>query len=337
MALLALDRVTMHYGGPVLLDGVSLEVGVGARVGVIGPNGCGKSTLLRILAGELEPAAGGVTRQRGARVAMQAQEPVGTAPGLSVFEEMRRVFADASARERRLAMLEERIAGTPDPEERAALLDDYARVQREHEAEGGYEVDRRIATVLSHLGVAEATWERPFASFSGGERSVLGLARVLLAEPDVLLLDEPSNHLDMEGVEWFIEFLAECAGAVVMVSHNRHLLDASVDVIWEVGGGRVTPWTGSYADYVRQKEEARALQERRFEVQQRLIRRIEFQARRLKDMANAYDDPGQARRARSMLKRLERLDTVDRPDAGPKRFKAQFRGTGTEGRIALSV
>lgn len=337
MALVALDRVSMHYGGPVLLDQVSLEVGPGARVGVIGPNGCGKSTLLRILAGELEPAAGTVLRERGARVAMQAQEPQGTRAELSVFEEMRVVFAQAQEREGRLRRIEERLAVAGEPAERDALLADYARVEREHHSDGGYDVDRRIATMLSALGVPEASWTRPFASFSGGERSVLGLARVLLAEPDVLLLDEPSNHLDMEGVEWFIEFLAECAGAVVMVSHNRHLLDASVDVVWEVGGGRVVPWTGSYADYVRQKEEARALQERQYEVQQRLVRRIEFQARRMKDMANAYDDPGQARRARSMLKRLERLETVERPDAGPRRFHVHLKGTGAEGRLALAV
>ena len=337
MALLALDRVSMHYGGPILLDGVSLEVGPGARVGVIGPNGCGKSTLLRILAGEQEPSAGAVLRQRGARVAMQAQEPRGTRPDLGVFEEMRLVFGDATAREGRLRTLEERLAGPHEPEERDALLADYARIEREHQAGGGYEVERRIATVLSALGVPEASWERPFASFSGGERSVLGLARVLLQEPDVLLLDEPSNHLDMEGVEWFVEFLAECAGAVVMVSHNRHLLDASVDVVWEVGGGRVTPWTGAYSDYVRQKEEKRALQERQFEVQQRLVRRLEFQARRLKDMANAYDDPGQARRARSMLKRLERIEKVERPDAGPRRFHVRLQGTGAEGHHALAV
>jgi len=337
MALLALDRVSMHYGGPVLLDGVTLEVHPGARIGIVGPNGSGKSTLLNLLASALEPVQGLVTRARGARIAMQEQEPKGARPGIPVREEMRGVFGDATARERRLGVLAERIAVSVEPHERAGLLEDYARLQREHEHGGGYDVERRIETVLSHLGVPAAAWDRPFESFSGGERSVLGLARVLLAEPDVLLLDEPSNHLDMEGVEWFIEFLAEHPGAVVMVSHNRHLLDASVDSIWEVGGGRVTVWTGSYADYVRQKEQARALQERQFEVQQRLIRRIEFQARRLNDMANAYDDPGQARRARSMLKRLERLDKVERPDAGQRRFHANLQGGGTAGRIALSV
>jgi ATP-binding cassette, subfamily F, member 3 len=337
MALLTLDRVTMHYGGPVLLDGVSLEVHPGARIGIVGANGAGKSTLLHLLAGRLEPASGSVTRARTARVALQEQEPRGARPGIPVREEMRGVFGDVTALGERLTALAERIAAAEDPEEREALLAAYARLEREHEHGGGHEVDRRIETVLSHLGVPASSMDRPFDSFSGGERSVLGLARVLLSEPDVLLLDEPSNHLDMEGVEWFIELLADHPGAVVMVSHNRHLLDAAVDVIWEVGHGRVTAWTGSYGDYVRQKEQARALQERQFEVQQRLIRRIEFQARRLKDMANAYDDPGQARRARSMLKRLERIEKVDAPDAGPKRFKARITGDGAAGRIALAV
>ncbi len=337
MALLTLDRVTMHHGGPVLLDEVSLEVHPGARIGIVGPNGAGKSTLLRLMAGQGEPLAGTVGRARTARVAMQDQEPRGQRPGITVREEMRAVFAGLDSLAQRMERVAGQVADAPDEATRAALLEAYERLQRQHEHGGGHDIERRIEATLGSLGLPAAALDRPFDSFSGGERSVLGLARVLLSDPDVLLLDEPSNHLDMEGVEWFIEWLAGHPGAVVMVSHNRHLLDAAVDAIWEVGGGRVTPWTGCYSDYVRQKEQARALQERQYEVQQRLVRRLEFQARRLKDMANAYDDPGQARRARSMLKRLERMDKVDRPDAGPRRFHARLEGTGAAGRIALQV
>src|SRR6185503_12981355 len=216
-------------------------------------------------------------------------------------------------------------------------LDEYERLQRDHDASGGYDAERRIATVLSSLGLPEDAWHQPIEGFSGGERNAIGLARVLLSEPDVMLLDEPSNHLDMEGVEWFLDFVRRCESAVVMVSHNRHLLDATVETIWEVRGGEVAVWTGNFSDFQRQKAEALAREERRYETQQRLIERIEFQARRLLDMARAYDEPGQARRAKSMLKRLEMMEKVERPDAADRRFHATLAGGKRHGRIALAV
>jgi ATP-binding cassette subfamily F protein 3 len=336
MPLLALSHVTMHHGGPVLLDDVTLGIEPGARIGVIGRNGVGKTTLLRLLALEAEPVSGEVVRQRGVRVSTQTQE-LKTPPGVTLLDEMRRVFAVQEDRERRLRAIEERLGAHPPDDERRRLLADYERLLSEHEATRGFDVELRIGTVLSRLGLPESVWSRTLDTFSGGERNVIGLARVILSEPDVMLLDEPSNHLDMEGVDWFAQFVRESKAAVVMVSHNRHLLDETVATIWEVHAGKVTAWTGNYTEFQKQKAEARALQERQWVVQRRLIERIEHQARRLKDMANAYDDPGQARRARSMEKRLERMEKVDRPEAEGRSFGASLSGAPRHGRIALQV
>ncbi len=336
MPLLSLSHVTMHFGGPILLDDVTLAVERGEKIGVVGRNGAGKSTLLKLLAGEHDSVAGQVLRQRGLRVAYQAQELV-CAPGATIWEEMRRVYRDDFDRADRLAAIEQRLAETITDDEKRRALDEYERLQREHHASGGYDAERRIATVLSSLGLPESAWHQPIDGFSGGERNAIGLARVLLSAPDVMLLDEPSNHLDMEGVEWFLEFVRHCESAVVMVSHNRHLLDATVERIWEVQGGSVVSWTGNFSDFQRQKAEALAMQERQFETQQRLIQRIEFQARRLLDMARAYDEPGQARRAKSMLKRLEMMEKIEKPDTADRRFHATLAGGKRHGRIALAV
>src|SRR5262245_2507688 len=336
MPLLSLSHVTMHHGGPVLLDDVSVDVEPGRKIGVIGNNGVGKSTLLNLLAGIAEPVAGQVVRARGVRVAHQAQE-LSCPPGSTVFAEMKRVFAATHERDARMRDLEERISDAPEGDERRRLLAEYETLSHAHAAEGGYDVDRRIESVLSSLGLPEEAWHRPLEVFSGGERNVIGLARVLLSEPDVMLLDEPSNHLDMEGVEWFVELVRKTPSAVVMVSHNRHVLDAVAEEIWEVRGGTVTVWTGNYGDYQRQKAEAQALQERQWKVQQRLIRRIEFQARRLADMARAYDDPGQAKRAKAMLHRIERMDKVERPQSEERAFAATLSGGTRSGRIAMTV
>jgi ATP-binding cassette subfamily F protein 3 len=336
MPLLSVSHVTQHFGGPILLDDVTLAVDRGEKIGVVGRNGAGKSTLLKLLAGETDSVAGQVLRQRGVRVAYQAQELV-LAPGATIWEEMRRVHRHDFERAEKLAALEHRLAEDLLDEEKRRVLDEYERLQREHHASGGYDAERRIATVLSSLGLPESAWHQPVDGFSGGERNIIGLARVLLSEPDVMLLDEPSNHLDMEGVEWFLEFVRHSDAAVVMVSHNRHLLDATTERIWEVRNGKVVSWTGNFSDFQRQKAEALALQERHYETQQRLIERIEFQARRLLDMARAYDEPGQARRAKSMLKRLEMMEKIERPDTGEHRFHASLSGGRRHGRIALKV
>ncbi len=336
MALLAAHGVRMHYGGPVLLDGVNVKIEPGARIGMIGRNGTGKSTLLGLLRGALEPTDGSIVVQPGTRVAHQDQELV-FEPGRTVHAEMQAVFAHESAREARLRGLEAQIADTENETLRTRLLKDYEALQLEQEQAGIYDLDRRIESVLSSLGLPESAWHQPIDGFSGGERNVIGLARAMLSDPDVLLLDEPSNHLDMEGVEWFIDFVRRSRAAILMVSHNRHLLDAVCKEIWELRSAKVVPWTGNYTDFQRQKAEALVRQERQFKSQQRLIARIEFQARRLRDMAAAYDDPGQAKRAKAMLKRVDQMEKVERPDTHERTFGAAITGSGRHGRIALSI
>ena len=336
MPLVQASRVSMHYGGPLLLADLSLKVEPGSRIGLIGRNGSGKTTLLKLLGGRLEPSEGTVVQGRSTRIAYQAQE-LEFVPGTTVIDEMRSVFRQEAANEAELRSLEERLASETDARVRERLLREYQHRQLQQESSGVYDIDRRIESVLSSLGLPESVWEKPIDGFSGGERNVIGLARVLLSSPDLMLLDEPSNHLDMEGVEWFIDFLRRSKAAVLMVSHNRHLLDATVKTIWELERQGITAWTGSYEDYQRQRAEADARQERQFKTQQRLIERIKFQARRLMDMANAYDDPGQAKRAKAMLKRIERMDIVERPTAGDRGFRAALSGARRHGRIALTV
>ena len=326
----------MHFGGPLLLDGIDLKIEAGRRIGIIGRNGCGKSTLLKLLLGELEPTKGTIARQGGTRIGYQAQE-LTFAPGETVREAMEAAFTAQREREQTLRTLEGDLATTTDDRTREQLLREYQTLQEEQERDGVYDVEFRIQRMLQRLGLDASTWDKPLSSFSGGERNIIGLARVLLEQPDVLLLDEPTNHLDMDGLEWFIDFVRKSKTSIVLVSHDRHMLDAVATEIWELRNGRITQWTGNYSDYQRQKAEADALQERQFRVQQRLIKRLEFQARRLRDMAAAYDDPGQAKRAKAMLKRVERMDKVERPNAEGARFHASLSGAPRHGRIALQI
>jgi len=333
MAVLTASNLAFSFGGDPLLEGIDLKIEPGARIGIIGRNGSGKSTLLNLFAGRHDPNRGSVRLAPGTSLSFQTQE-LDAPADRTVLDEMQAVFASDREREARLRELEDLIASDSD---RERWLKEYDRLNHEQEARGFFDIDRRIETTLQNLGLDEKTWTRCIGEFSGGERNIIGLARVLLAEPDLMLLDEPSNHLDMDGVEWFIDFLRRSKAAVVMVSHNRHVLDAVCREIWELERRKIVSWTGNYSDFQRQKAEALALQERQFKTQQRLIKRIEFQARRLRDMAKAYDDPGQAKRAKAMMRRVEQMDKVDKPKLDTRNFAASLSGAPRHGRIALTI
>lgn len=333
MALVTLSGVHKDFGGPTLLRDVTLAIDRGHKIGLIGQNGTGKSTLLKLILGQIEPNEGQIHRQRNMKVAYQAQELVYDA-GSTVFDEMRKLFQEDLARQAKLNDMESQMSsgGTND-----RLMAEYDRLQQAHYTAGGYDVDHRIETVLTGLGLPKSSWTQPIESFSGGERNIVGLAKILLQEPDLMLLDEPSNHLDMQGIEWFIHFIRRTDAAVLMVSHNRHVLDATVSEVWELHSRRVTRWAGNYSDFQREKAEKLALQERQYKAQQRWIKRIEFQARRLRDMAKAYDDPGQAKRAKAMMMRIEQLDRIEKPDHSENRFHASLAGGGRHGHVALQI
>ena len=336
MPLISAAGLSMHFGGPLLFDRLDLKIEPGDRIGLIGRNGTGKSTLLKIFTGEQEASEGRVVRPANVKVGYQAQE-MDLPPTWTVLDAMRDAMAERLDRDEAMRTIEAELAEAQDDRTRERLLATYDRLQLAQADEGAYDVEHKIRTTLTRLGLREGVWEQPLGDFSGGERNIIALARLIASDPDVLLLDEPSNHLDMDGLEWFIRFLRSTKAAVLMVSHDRHLLDATVKTIWELESQKITSYSGNYSDYQRLKAEDEARRERQWRAQQRLIARIEFQARRLRDMANAYDDPGQAKRAKAMMRRIERMEIVERPKGEQSAFSASFAGAARHGRIALQL
>jgi ABC transport system ATP-binding/permease protein len=260
MPLISLDRISVAFGYLPLLDGVSLQIEPRERVCVIGRNGTGKSTLLRVLAGDLAPDRGSIWLQPGLRRARLEQD-VPLSSDQTVFDavaeglgEIRTLVADYH----RVAVS---VAGNPSPE----LLDTLGRLQHELEERDGWRVEQRVELVLSKLDLdADAV----VSTLSGGWRRRVLLARALVADPDVLLLDEPTNHLDIDAIAWLEEFLAEYAGAVVFVTHDRAFLQRLATRIVEIDRGSVTSWPGDYATYLRKKEELlanEAIQQEKFD------------------------------------------------------------------------
>ena len=247
MPLLTLDRVSLAFGHLPLLDNVVGQIDAGERVCVLGRNGGGKSTLLRILSGEQPPDSGTVWRQPNLRVARLDQD-VPLAEHLTVFDVVARGLGDISALVTAYHQAAVAVAHDASPE----ALERLGRRQHDLEERDGWRVEQRVEMVLSRLSLpADAIVD----TLSGGWRRRVLLARALVAQPDLLLLDEPTNHLDIDAITWLEDFLADYAGAVVFVTHDRAFLQRLATRIVELDRGRLTSWPGDYATFLRKKEE----------------------------------------------------------------------------------
>ena len=249
MSIVRLLGVHREVGDFVILDHVDAAIAARDRIGLVGPNGAGKTTLLRLVAGIDEPDGGEVHRKRAMTIAMLSQEAHVDSAFIGA-PSLRQAVRTGAGRleevERTLRQLEHDGRVT-EPE--------YERLQHEFEVKDGYSLDQRVEEALSGLGFERSDWDRPPTNLSGGEQTRAALARLLLSDPDLLLLDEPTNHLDLGALEWLEEHLGRRHGAVLVASHDRAFLDATVTRVWEMRDRRLTPFRGSYSAYARQREE----------------------------------------------------------------------------------
>ena len=265
MPLKAFDLFAAH-GDTTIFDGLSLTLSGARRVGLVGPNGAGKSTLLRLLAGADAPERGQVTLGPGDRVGYLPQEPPG--PDLTIDRLLGAALGEVWRLHGELERLEPRL-------HEPAALSAYGEAQERFDALGGWALQAQLDGARAALGIAHVPLTAPLGGHSGGEAARALLAGVLLARPTVLLLDEPTNHLDLDGLAWLEEFLAGFPGAVLVVSHDRRFLDATVTQMLELDGGRLTAYEGGYTAYRDEKARRRARLDLDYEAQQKRRRRLE--------------------------------------------------------------
>jgi ATP-binding cassette subfamily F protein 3 len=249
MSILRLTGVAREIGAFTILDSIDAAIALGDRIGLVGPNGAGKTTLLRLAAGTDEPDRGSVSRKRTLTIGLLAQEAhldavFMAAPDLRTAVRAGAVHLEAMAAE--LAEYE-RTGRVTEPA--------YADLQHRFEVLGGYTLDQRVDSALSGLGFVADEWSKPPTALSGGEQTRAALARLVIADPDLLLLDEPTNHLDLDALEWIEEHLRRRAGSLLVASHDRAFLDATVTRVWELRDRRLTAFRGDYSAYRRQREE----------------------------------------------------------------------------------
>lgn len=325
MSLVRLEKVSKSYDGVPLLEGVDFRVEEGEKVGLIGRNGTGKTTIFRLVTGELEPASGSVERMRRAKVACLAQMP-DLPPEETIHHAVMRSFAGLVEEEKRLRDLEHRLAeGDHD------VMEEYSRLQDKFRIHGGYEFRARVRSVLFGLGFREDEFDLAVSALSGGQRTRLMLALVLLEDADLILLDEPENHLDIAAREWLEGFLSESPKAFVIISHDRRTLNAVVKRIDEVERGQVRSYSGDYTFYQRQKALLREQHEKAYQKQQEFIDKEQKWIDRFR-----YKNT-KASQVQSRIKRLEKLERVDAPPPEGKSAGFRFGGVVRTGEVVIDA
>ncbi len=303
MIVVSVTGISKHYGPEPVLDGVTFDVHSGERIGLVGPNGAGKTTLLRILAGQEEADGGGFAVHPAVRVEYLQQQPI-LQPGRTLWEEGRSALEPLIALERESLAVAHAMAETHDESQRQRLSARFDHLQQELHRHDAYNLDHKIERVLEGLGFRQETFELGVEALSGGEQNRLMLAKLLLSEPDLMLLDEPSNHLDIEATEWLEEHLAGSTAAMILVSHDRWFLDQVTNRTLELFRGTIDSYTGNFSAYWQQKAERLLVEQRTYERQQTEIAKAEEFIRR-----NAYGQKhAQAEDRRKKLARIERVD-----------------------------
>ena len=299
-------NVSVGFGAQQVLDEVSLRINRGERVGVVGPNGAGKSTLFGLLTGEMTPDRGDIDLPRDLRISHLRQQLKPVTSDVNLLEYSENALPALIEIQREIESIEAGMDAA-DEKERERFLKRLGALQTEFEHLGGYAISSRAQAALGGLGFKKSDFHQPFASFSGGWQMRAELARALVADPDLLLLDEPTNFLDIPAVEWLQKYLRDYKGTLVMISHDRFMLNSLTTVTVEVAGGMLTRYAGNYNRYEEdcklrheQLEAARGNQDRRREQIEKFVER--FRAKNTKSS-----------QVQSRLKMLEKMDEIEIP------------------------
>ena len=333
MLVASFHNVSAHFGSQIVLERISLQIDESEKLGLIGRNGSGKTTLLNILTGNVEPTSGSVVVPDSTTVGyvpqyIDARDDVTVQDYL--LEDYNRVSNELRRAEEALESANE--ADT------ARALDVYQQALDAYDRMDGERFVDEARSILASMGL-EGKHAQQIGSLSGGEQNVLSLTRALLTKPDLLLLDEPGNHLDFLGMAWLEDFLLRFRGAVLVVSHNRYLLDRVAGGILELENGRVTRYEGNYSAYRAQRLRGLLSQQSDYVANQKRLARLEELVHRFEQIARANSDPAWGRRLRARRSQLERekRQAVEKPEFDTSAIRTRFDSAPTRANIAVRV
>ena len=304
--MIRFDGISKQHGRQLLFVEASAVIHRGEKVGLVGPNGAGKSTLFRLVTKEEQPDEGQVSIDRGVTVGHFSQD-VGEMSGRSALAETMDGAGPVSTVAAELHELEHALADPARADELEALVERFGAVQARFDELGGYALEARAREILAGLGFTNEMMDGDVGALSGGWKMRVALARILLMRPDVMLLDEPSNHLDLESIVWLEEFLQQYEGAILMTSHDREFMNRVVKKIVEIDGGELTTYSGDLDFYERERAIADAHQQAQYDRQQAMLKKELAFIERFKARAS------HAAQVQSRVKKLDKIEKVEPP------------------------
>jgi ATPase subunit of ABC transporter with duplicated ATPase domains len=304
--MIRLDSVSKQNGQQLLFIEASAALQKGEKTGLVGPNGAGKTTLFRLITGQEPPDEGQVLVDRGVTIGFFSQD-VGEMAGRRAAAEVMDGAGDVSAVAAELAALEAALADPDQADRLDAILERFGEVQARFEELGGYALESRAREVLAGLGFSQEMMDGDVGALSGGWKMRVALARILLMRPDVMLLDEPSNHLDLESLIWLEQFLAGYEGSLLMTSHDREFMNRIINKVIEIDGGSLTSYSGDYEFYERQRALNERQQQAQFERQQAML------AKEIKFIERFKARASHAAQVQSRVKKLDKIERVEPP------------------------
>lgn len=334
MIELSLQNLSKYYGANKVFENISFELHTKARVGLIGRNGTGKTTIFKIIAGIEEYNEGNLSLRKGSTVGYLDQIPEYV--NKKAIDVLKLAFNDLLEKEKELKELELHLSDYEN-KDYEKILKDYGDKQVKFEHSGGYEMHEQLERICSGFKFTKDFLNQDFEILSGGEKTRIILAKILLEKPSILLLDEPSNHLDIESVEWLENYLKDYEGSVLIISHDRYFLDNTVKEIYELEGDEAKRYLGNYTYYVEEKERRILEQLELYKKQQKKIKAMEEAIKRFRDWGTRADNEKMFIKARSMEKRIVKMDKVDRPSTNTKKIGLEFSESSRSGKEVVKV
>jgi ATP-binding cassette subfamily F protein 3 len=328
--MLSVNQLSAGFGGQILFENISFLVTRKDRIGLVGRNGAGKSTLLRIIAGQQLPMAGNIAMQKELSLGYLSQDIV-RGSNKSVAEEAASAFEEANALQEEMDQVAHELATRTDFENPAymKLAEHYQHLHDRFEMIDGHTSEGEMEKVLLGLGFERTDFGRPCTEFSGGWRMRIELARILLRRPDIVLLDEPTNHLDIESIQWLEDFLESYPGAVILVSHDKALLDHLTNRTIEITSGKIYDFKTNYSGYIEQREERITQQQAAKKNQEKYIEHTEELINKFRAKKN------KASFAQSLIKKLDKLEKVEVDEMDTRSMRFKFPPAERAGKVVL--
>ena len=334
MIILSADNISKSFGYGKLFENLSFTLSGGEILSIVGPNGCGKSTLIKMIAGEEKVDSGSISIKKGIKIGYlkQVSEEKYDKTG---YEYLNNAFSKLNDIAIKLKKYEKLIEN-PDSNNYDDNLKKYCDLIETYSALGGYDTDSKIKKICEALDITESMLQQKFSELSGGEKTILQLAKCLLKEPDLVLLDEPTNHLDIKRIEWIENYIKDFKGAILLVSHDRYLLDKVSDKILDLGQSKI--YNSNYSQYLEEKEKEFDNQMADFRLQEREIKKLEQEVSYFIQKANETKSSAMFDRAKALREKIKKIKEsgVKRPQK-PKKISINFSSEKERSKDAIVV